>query len=126
MTHHRITPKGLHMGKNATRLAALGFKRLEADGLANLGLPMLRDEMCNSCACQPDTVPNGCLQTQLDLLKSAAEGKPFFCHAPKDGKMCAGWVRVRAELVATPLPQTVMELLDKWEYSPPDEVEASQ
>ena len=123
MSHHRITPQGQSMGKNATRLAALGFKRLEADGLANLGLPMLRDEMCQSCACQPDTVPNGCLQTQMDLLKAATEGRPFLCHAPKDGRMCAGWVRIRAEVVANPLPAEALALLDKWDYSPADEPE---
>lgn len=109
------------MGKNAARLAELGRKRLEADGLLNLGLPMLRDDMCKSCACQPNTVPNGCLQTQMDFLKSAAEGMPFRCHAPNDGRMCAGWVRVRAALVATPLPADAVELLAKWDYSPPDE-----
>lgn len=121
MSHPRVTPQGRAMGKSATRLASLGLKRLEAEGLTNLGLPMLRDDMCQSCACQPDTVPNGCLQTQMDLLKSAAEGRPFLCHAPKDGRMCAGWARVRAEIVANPLPAEAMALLAKWDYSPPDE-----
>lgn len=121
MTHNRVSPQGQAMGKNAVRLAELGQKRLAADGLTNLHMPMLRDEMCKSCACQPDSVPNGCLQTQMDFLKSAAEGKPFLCHAPNDGRMCAGWVRVRAELVANPLPASAMALLAKWDYSPPDE-----
>ena len=121
MTHSRVTAQGWAMGKNAARLAELGQKRLEAYGLMNLGLPMLRDDMCKSCACQPNTVPNGCLQTQMDFLKAAAEGMPFLCHAPKDGRMCAGWTRVRAELVANPLPAGAMELLAKWDYSPPDD-----
>jgi hypothetical protein len=82
---------------------------------------MLRTDMCKTCACQPDVVPNGCLQTQLDFLKAATEGRPFLCHAPKDGRMCAGWVRARAELVANPLPPEAMELIAKWDYSPPDE-----
>lgn len=111
------------MGKNATRLAELGRKRLEEDGLLNLGLPMLRDDMCKTCACQPNTVPNGCLQTQMDFLKSAAEGNPFRCHSPNDGRACAGWVQVRAALVATPLPADAMKMLAKWEYSPPDDDE---
>jgi hypothetical protein len=122
MTHSRITPQGRSMGKNAARLAELGRRRLEADGLANLKIPTLRDEMCKSCACQPGSVPNGCLQTQMDLLKSAAEGKPFLCHAPMDGRMCAGWVRARAELVANPLPTQAAALLAKWDYTPPDDV----
>jgi len=112
---------GQAMGKNAARLADLGKQRLAEMGLDIVGAPMLRDEMCKTCACRPGVVPNGCLQTQLDFLKSAHEGKPFRCHAPKDGRICAGWVRVRAELVANPLPVGVVELLDKWEYSPPDE-----
>lgn len=109
------------MGKNAARLADLGRLRLEAIGLTNLKLERLRDEMCKTCACQPNSVPNGCLQTQLDFLKAAAEGEPFLCHSPKDGRMCAGWVRVRAEIVANPLPPAVLALVAKWNYSPPDE-----
>lgn len=109
------------MGKNAARLAELGRKRLEAEGLTDLSLPMLRDEMCKTCACQPGAVPNGCLQTQMDFLKAVVEGGRFLCHAPHDGRMCAGWVRARAEIVANPLPQPVQELIAKWEYSPPDE-----
>lgn len=34
-----------------------------------------------TCACQPGSVPNGCLQTQLDFLKAAAEGMPFLLAA---------------------------------------------
>lgn len=121
VTHHRVTPQGQTMGSNAVRLAELGRARLEALGLENLSGPTLRGEMCSTCACQPGSVPNGCLQTQMDFLKAAAEGKPFLCHAPKDGKLCAGWVRVRAQLVATPLPPEAMALIAKWEFSPPDE-----
>lgn len=108
------------MGKNAVRLAALGQQRLDEAGLTDLKLPTLRDEMCKTCACQPGVVPNGCLQTQMDFLKSAVEGRPFLCHAPKDGRICAGWARARAELVANPLPPQAVALLDKWDYSPPD------
>ena len=121
MTHPRITPQGQAMGRNATRLAALGQQRLQALGLETLQAPMLRTEMCKTCACQPNTVPNGCLQTQMDFLKAATEGHPFLCHAPKDGRMCAGWVRARAELVANPLPPEAMKLIERWDYSPPDE-----
>lgn len=117
----RVTPQGKAMGKSAARLADIGLARLQSLGLADVSAPMLRDEMCKSCACRPGTVPNGCLQTQMDFLKAVHEGKPFRCHAPMDGKMCAGWVRARAEVVENPLPRQVVELLDKWEYSPPDE-----
>ena len=117
----RVTPQGQAMGKNATRLAALGLQRLQAAGLADVQAPMLRADMCKTCACQPNTVPNGCLQTQMDFLKAATEGRPFICHAPKDGRMCAGWVRARAELVANPLPTEAMKLIERWDYSPTDE-----
>lgn len=120
MKNGRVSPDGKAMGKVASRLAELGRARLTTLGLDGAKAPMLREEMCKTCACQLGSVPNGCLQTQLDFLKSVHEGKPFLCHAPMDGKICAGWTRVRAELVANPLPTEVVELLDKWEYSPPD------
>lgn len=119
--HSRVSPTGRAMGKSAARLAEMGRARLIALGLDGVAGPGLRGDMCKSCACRPGTVPNGCLQTQLDLLKAAADGKPFLCHAPRDGKLCAGWVRVRAELVANPLPPRALALLAKWEYSPADE-----
>lgn len=126
MTNPRVTPMGQAMGKNAARLAELGRARLETLGLGDMKAPMLRDEMCKTCACRPGVVPNGCLQTQLDFLKSAAEGKPFLCHSPMDGRMCAGWVRVRAELVANPLPPQALELLEKWEYTPADDEQTAK
>jgi uncharacterized Zn-binding protein involved in type VI secretion len=109
------------MGKSAARLAELGHKRLKDAGLADMGLPTLRDEMCTTCACRPGVVPNGCLQTQMDLLKAAVEGRPFLCHSPKDGRICAGWARVRAELVANPPPPDLVAMVAKYDYSPPDE-----
>lgn len=120
MTHSRVTPEGRAMGKSATRLAKLGQRRLEALGLSGVDAPKLRAEMCKTCACQPGVVPNGCLQTQLDFLKAAVEGQPFLCHAPMDGRICAGWLRVRAELVANPVPPQIATLLAKHEFSPPD------
>lgn len=122
MTHTRVSPQGQQMGANVARLSELGRQRLERAGLVDMKLPMLREEMCKTCACQPGSVPNGCLQTQMDFLKAAAEGKPFLCHAPMDGRMCAGWVRVRAELVADPLPPEALALLAIVDFSPPDQV----
>jgi hypothetical protein len=121
MSNQRVTPQGQAMGKTAARLAELGRERLKELGLDGLKGGLLREEMCKTCACQVGSVPNGCLQTQLDFLKAAAEGTPFLCHAPKNGSLCAGWVRVRAELVANPLPPQVSAMLSKHQYSPPDE-----
>ena len=120
MTHSRVTPQGQAMGKSAARLADLGLQRLIELGLADVKGPGLRDDMCKTCACRPGTVPNGCLQTQMDFLKAVAEGKPFQCHAPLNGQLCAGWVRARAELVVNPLPAAAMALIAKWDYSAPD------
>ena len=121
MTHSRVTPQGQAMGKSAARLAERGRALLADMGLGSVQAPRLRAEMCKTCACQPNSVPNGCLQTQMDFLKAAAEGHPFLCHSPKDGRLCAGWVRVRAQLVATPLPAQLLTLLAKHEFSPPDD-----
>lgn len=111
------------MGQSAARLADLGRASLVEMGLDGVQGPGLRGEMCKTCACKPGSVPNGCLQTQLDFLKAAAEGHPFLCHAPKDGSLCVGWVRVRAQLVATPLPAQLLALLAKHEFSPPDDAD---
>jgi hypothetical protein len=111
------------MGESAVLLAERGRHQLASMGLDGIEGPGLRAEMCKTCACQPNSVPNGCLQTQMDFFKAAAEGRPFLCHAPKDGRLCAGWVRVRAELVANPLPPRLQALLAEHEFSQPDEAE---
>ena len=121
--HSRVSPQGKAMGANLARIAERGRARLKAQGLSGLGLPVLRDEMCKSCAARPGTVPNGCLQTQMDILKAATEGARFLCHAPADGRLCAGWAAARAELVANPLPAKAQELIARWDYSPPDTVD---
>lgn len=119
--HHRVTDAGKKLGLLSSTMAQRGIARLQAAGLIGINAPGLRDAMCASCACRPGTVPNGCLQTQLDLLKTVSEAKPFLCHAPKDGRICAGWAGVRAAHVEDPLPPSMQSLLDQWEYSPPDE-----
>ena len=119
--HSRVTAQGRSMGKSAARLASLGEGVLAVSGLTKLNMPMLRDEMCKSCACQLGSVPNGCLQTQMDFLKAVVDGKPFLCHAPKDGRMCAGWIRARAAHVESPMSPEIQALIAKWEYSPPDD-----
>jgi len=121
--HHRISEEGKKLGRLSASMAEVGRARLAAAGLAGVDFHRLRREMCASCACRNGTVPNGCLQTQLDLLKTVVSGDPFLCHAPKDGRLCAGWVGARAEHVARPMPPQVVEMLGLWEYSPPDDVQ---
>lgn len=119
--HHRVSDAGRRLGRAMARMAVLGRKRLESEGLTDLALPGMRDELCASCAAREGTVPNGCVQTQLDFMKAVIEGVRFCCHAPNDGRMCAGFVSARAEQVARPMPKEVSDMLAKWEYSPPDD-----
>ena len=123
MTHRRVTPEGQMMGANAARLAELGKRRLIYLGLAEVRAPRVREAMCTTCACQRGSVPNGCLQTQLDFLKAVIEGTPFLCHAPHDGRLCAGWVQARAEIAGNPPPPELVALIAKHQYSPPDDEE---
>jgi hypothetical protein len=119
--HPRITAEGMGLGKCIARMAEQGRNRLSAASLGDVDAPGMRNEMCASCACRHDTVPNGCLQTQLDLLKAVVQGVPFYCHAPRDGRMCAGWVAARASYVERPMPTHLVELIAQHEFSPPDE-----
>jgi hypothetical protein len=120
--HHRVSNAGRALGSISAMLHDKGRAKLVSEGLGALNLPTLRDTMCASCACRRGTVPNGCLQTQMDLLKSISEAKPFLCHAPKDGRMCAGYAGARAAFVQVgPFPPELSKLIEEWEYSPPDE-----
>lgn len=124
--HHRVSDQGLALGNLTARMAEAGEQCLSAAGLSGpQNLPGMRDDMCASCACRRGTVPNGCLQTQMDLIKAVVDGLPFICHAPRDGRLCAGWVRVRALHAATPLPAGVQEIVARWDYSAPDNADAS-
>lgn len=121
--HHRTSPEGRKIGGMMARIADRGREILASQGLVNMRIPTVRDEMCASCACRAGTVPNGCLQTMMDFTKSVTECTPFLCHAPMDGRMCAGWIAVRAATVDAPIPEDVRAAIAAWEYSPPDEPE---
>lgn len=106
------------MGASSARMVVRGQNILADAGLADLSeITSVRGQMCASCAGRAGTVPNGCLQTQMDLLKAAAEGAPFLCHAPHDGRICAGWIAMRAFIAANPLPAEALALIAKWEFS---------
>jgi hypothetical protein len=124
MTHHRVSEGGQKIGRATALAAERGHALLASKGLVDLNLPGVRDEMCASCACRAGTVPNGCLQTQLDFIKSVVQGDRFCCHAPRDGRLCAGWIAARAYFVKNPMPEELQTLIRQWEYSPPDEVTA--
>lgn len=103
--HHRVTPEGRAAGEQTARLVE--------KAIAKLGEP---DERCKTCAFRAGTVPNGCAQTQCDVMKCIIERKPFMCH--QDPAMpCFGWYAASVALKgAIPAGATV-----PWEMSPPDE-----
>jgi hypothetical protein len=113
----RITDKGLALGAQIQRLSEPAIARLVAEGEP--------DERCKSCAFRQGTVPSGCLQTQMDVLKAIIESVPFMCHqADKRGEICHGWYAAGVELrrreeLHGPLPVTTCP----WPFSPPDDRE---
>lgn len=108
----RVTPRGRAMGEQLVRKI-----KPVIEHLVDAGEP---DERCKSCAFRAGTVPNGCLQTQLDALKAVLEQTPFACHAAhhKDGtpKLCAGWLASQWGAIDKPVVPC------PWDFSPPDEV----
>lgn len=113
--HSRVTPEGRAMGEQMVRLADRSIARLAADGE--------EDERCNSCAFRPGTVPNGCLQTQMDALKCVVENVPFLCHqADRKAWPCHGWYAARVEVKRVERARgQPLQAKCPWEFSPPDE-----
>lgn len=115
--HKRVSPEGralgVQMADMADRATAFLHQRDGED-----------DERCKSCAFTHGTVPNGCLQTQMDVMKSVVEKIPFFCHqSDRKGWPCHGWYAVSALIQEN--EKTKGRLIDQvgpcpWEFSPPD------
>jgi hypothetical protein len=103
--HHRVTPEGRAIGFQTATLVEPTVQALARQGEA--------DDRCKSCAGTYGTVPNGCLQTQSDLIKAITEGVPFGCHVNK-GMVCHAWYAGRIALRGKVLPAA-------WDFSPPDE-----
>lgn len=58
---------------------------------------------CGDCAFRRGSLPNRCLPTVANALKSVIEGEPFFCHHGLDAngeatRVCAGWIAARLDL----------------------------
>lgn len=108
----RTSPEGVRHGALMAKLADHHVALLIAEGEYD------EDERCKSCAFRAGTVPNGCMQTQMDVMKAVLEKKPFACHVVPPGKsrsICAGWfaaVQSMKDREPSPCP---------WEFSPPDE-----
>lgn len=104
--HHRVSPEGKACGEFMAKVAAAQIVKL-----AEEGEPV---ECCKTCAFRPGTVPNGCAQTQSDVLKAVLEGVAFMCHQNR-GEVCAGWFAARQD------PRVKGRVIPcDWEFSPPD------
>lgn len=99
------------MGEQMSRLCTIEALKLLAVG------EWTEDERCASCAFRHGTVPNGCLQTQMDVMKSVLEHSPFFCHAVAEPgtKVCAGWFASVQAVKDKP------KVICPWPYSPPED-----
>lgn len=112
--HKRVTPEGRAAGFNLVRLTEPTIAQLAREGEP--------DERCKSCAFRLGTVPNGCLQTQLDAMKAVIEDVPFLCHqADRKGWPCHGWFAARVAINAAEKRRgTPLKVTCPWDFSPPD------
>jgi hypothetical protein len=115
--HPRVTPEGKAAGFDLASLTDVVAAKLAEEGQP--------DERCKSCAFKFGTVPNGCLQTQADALKSVIEGVPFLCHqADQQRRPCYGWVSVRLAIAYAELCRgDSLDIKCGWDFSPPDVME---
>lgn len=114
--HNRVSPQGQQLGEQMARLCDQEVKKLIQQG------EYQEDERCASCAFRHGTIPNGCLQTQMDALKCVLEHQAFFCHAVEapGTKVCAGWFAS----VQAAKKQPKVEC--PWPFSPPDAPETEK
>ena len=112
MAHKRTSKEGYTIGKMNARLAELGQRFLDDDEEPG--------EMCKTCAFRLNTVPNGCLQTQMDVMKSLKENRPFTCHhKEREGEICHGRFAAEVYLRRNPTMRQLMPQTD-YPYSPED------
>lgn len=111
--HSRVSDEGKKIGHTMSRLADAGVVFLSANDEP--------DTRCKTCAYRSGTIPNGCLQTQMDAMKATLEGVAFQCHHVAKGKdkpLCHGWYASRVFLRISGAP---MNQKTPWDFSPPDE-----
>lgn len=113
--HSRVSPEGRSIGLKMAGIADRAAAELAAEGVA--------DERCKSCAFRAGTVPNGCAQTQADVLKCLVEQVPFRCHqADRNNAVCHGWLLARCEIVKAEEVRGPMPIINcPWEFSKTDE-----
>jgi hypothetical protein len=115
--HSRVSPEGIKAGLMMVRIVEPTIQKLAADGE--------NDTRCKSCAFRAGTVPNGCIQTQLDVTKAVIEDVPFLCHqADRKGQICHGWFAARVAMneASSLRGGEVLQIRNcPWEFSPADE-----
>lgn len=117
--HSRVSKEGKNCGAVMSALADKGALILAAEGEP--------DERCKTCAFTSGTVPNGCIQTQMDAMKSVIEKVPFYCHAKfhENGsrRLCHGWYAANVAVGRVEQSSGEVFPIDKcpWEFSPPDD-----
>lgn len=84
----RVTPEGRLLGAKLVE-----WFEPHIEDLVALGNP---DKRCKTCAFRAGTIPNGCPQTQMQVLKCVLEQDEFHCHSRHDEQgepmLCYGWV----------------------------------
>lgn len=83
------TPEGRLLGEQLARLTDIEEERLRER------FPKMH-RRCGDCALRLGTVPNGCPETLMDVVKAVVERVPFYCHKAitEDGQpriLCAGY-----------------------------------
>ena len=80
------TPQGRELGE-----ALASFVDVEIAALESAGNPV--PVRCAECAFRRGTVPNGCVPTLMDAVKTLFEGEiGFDCHLPgREGVPCGGY-----------------------------------
>lgn len=116
-TPNRVSPEGRAAGFQLAMLTEPAIADLVREGEA--------DDRCKSCAFRLGTVPNGCLQTQLDALKAVVEDKLFMCHQQdRVGKVCHGWFAARVAIDRAEIARgSKFAAACPWDFSPPDVAE---
>lgn len=108
----RISDCGLRIGKVTRSFSEKGQQILDTENEEY--------NLCKTCAFRKDSVPNGCVQTQMDILKALKEKDSFYCHdTRRKHEVCDGFFA--ALLLLTRHPHIHNKIPEaNYPYSDPD------